>query len=164
MSNIETTLVDISTIDQLNPLKDSSELLEKIRKEKLWEGIRKQLKQTSYFSDEKVKFKELDKKSDIIEEPKSEIKSKTITAIVIISIMIVVSIIVAKKHNRLKKEDLELLSNNANTTQSIFQEIRSSDIGCNALIACEIFMYLIIVLGFAYMIKNITNQTNETLS
>lgn len=160
----EPTQVDISTIEQLDPLKDSSELLEKMRKEKLWEGIRTHLKQSAYFSDEKVKFKDPVNESDVKEKSKSEVKSKTITAIVIIAIMIIISIVVVKKHKRYKKEDLELLSKKSNPSFSIFREIRSSDIGCNALIAGEIFMYLIIILGVAYMLKNITHQANETFS
>ncbi len=163
--NLQPTLVDPASIEQLNPLTDSTDLLEELRKNNFSEEVRKVLRRSSFFTeDERAKFKVKNQFPAKEELPKTEIKSKTITAIVIVSIMIVVSIIVSKKHKRLKKEDLELLSNNSNTTQSIFQEIRSTDIGCNALIAGEIFMYLIIVLGFAYMIKNITHQTNETFS
>ena len=165
MSNIETTLVDISTIEQLNPLYNSSDLLEEIRKQELREERVKILKRANVFTeDDRAKFKDPAPKVENSELQKIEVKSKTIAAIVIIVIMIIVAIVVVKKHKRLRKEDEEILSNDPDATYSFFSNIRSTDLGCNALIAVEIFMYLIILLVFAYLIKNITRQTNETFN
>ena len=163
--NLESTLVDISTIEELNPLNDSTDLLEEIRKQKFREERVKILKRANVFTeDDRVKFKDPTPKAESSEFQKSEVKSKTIAAIVIIIVMIIVSIVVAKKHKRFRKEDEEILTNDPNAAHSFFSKIRSTDLGCNALIAAEIFMYLIILLGFAYLIRNITRQTNETFN
>ena len=162
--NLVPTLVDISTIEELDLLNDSTDLLEEIRQQKFMEERRKILKRANVFTeDDRVKFKDPTPKAESSEFQKSEIKSKTIAAIVIIVIMIVVSIVVVKKHKRFKKEDVEILAD-PNAPYSFFRNMRSTDIGCNALIAAEIFMYLIVLLGFAYLIKNITKQTNETFN
>ena len=156
--NLEPTLVDISTIEELNPLNDSTDLLEEIRKQKFKEERVKILKRANVFTeDDRVKFKDPTSKTESGELPKTDVKSKTITAIVIIII------VVAKKHRRFRKEDVEILAD-PNAPYSFFRNIRSTDIGCNALIAAEIFMYLIALLGFSYLIKNITRQTNETFN
>lgn len=163
--NLESTLVDISTIEELNPLNDSTDLLEEIRKQKFKEERVKILKRANVFTeDDRVKFKDPTPKAESGELQKTDVKSKTIAAIVIIVIMIIIAVVVAKKHKRFRKEDLEVLANDPNAQYSFFQKIRSTDIGCNALIAAEIFMYLIVLLGFAYLIKNITRQTNETFN
>lgn len=162
--NLEPTLVDISTIEELNPLNDSTDLLEEIRKQKFKEERVKILKRANVFTeDDRVKFKDPTPKTESGELQKTDVKSKTITAIVIIIIMIIVAIVVAIKHRRFRKEDVEILAD-PNAPYSFFRNIRSTDIGCNALIAAEIFMYLIALLGFSYLIKNITRQTNETFN
>jgi hypothetical protein len=162
--NLVPTLVDISTIEELDPLNDSTDLLEEIRQQRFQEERRKILKRANVFTeDDRVKFKNPTPKPESGELQKTDIKSKTIAAIVIIVIMIVVSIVVVKKHKRFRKEDVEILAD-PNAPYSLFRNIRSTDLGCNALIAAEIFMYLIVLLGFAYLIKKITKQTNETFN
>ena len=91
-----------------------------------------------FTEDDRVKFKDPTPKAKSSELQKSEVKSKTIAAIVIIIVMIIVSIVVAKKHKRFRKEDEEILTNDPNTAHSFFSKIRSTDLGCNALIAAEI--------------------------
>jgi len=162
--NLVPTLVDISTIEELDPLNDSTDLLEEIRQQRFQEERRKILKRANVFTeDDRVKFKDPTPKAESVELQKTDVKSKTIAAIVIIVIMIVVSIVVVKKHKRFRKEDVEILAD-PNAPYSFFRNMRSTDIGCNALIAAEIFMYLVVLLGFAYLIKNITKQTNETFN
>lgn len=95
--NLEPTLVDISTIEELNPLNDSTDLLEEIRKQKFKEERVKILKRANVFTeDDRVKFKDPTPKTESGELQKTDVKSKTITAIVIIIIMIIVAIVVAK--------------------------------------------------------------------
>ena len=162
--NLVPTLVDISTIEELDPLNDSTDLLEEIRQQRFQEERRKILKRANVFTeDDRVKFKDPTPKAESVELQKTDVKSKTIAAIVIIVIMIVVSIVVVKKHKRFRKEDVEILAD-PNAPYSFFRNMRSTDIGCNALIAAEIFMYLVVLLGFAYLIKNITHPTNETFN
>ncbi|MBK6985039.1 MAG: hypothetical protein IPH32_09925 [Bacteroidetes bacterium] len=94
--NLEPTLVDISTIEELNPINDSTDLLEEIRKQKFKEERVKILKRANVFTeDDRVKFKDPTPKRKAANS-KNRCKIKTITAIVIIIIMIIVAIVVAK--------------------------------------------------------------------